>query len=335
MLEHVIPLYAHPTTVIVVDDNDLFLQTLDLRMPADMACLSFHNPRRALERINDVIELAPIPERCFLQPVRSLHWHDSIIQLDLTLIEQELNNMQRFRRTSVVVADYAMPAVDGLSFLTGLKDPWVKTVLMSGASDQLTAVKAFNEGAIDRYVTKGRSTTLDLVVQYAEELQREYFLDQQRAIQESLSLNPPKLLEDVEVSRHFAALKKKHGFVEHYLIGDPPGFVFVTANGEVRRLIVLSDTEVSEQVEYAANHDAPNDVIRALATRSRIGFFCERAETYGDEPYPWRDFLYAPTRLEGAEVWWSALVTDPPTDIDFRSVDSSFEAYLEEIDAKI
>src|ERR1700750_1782325 len=103
MPDHAIPPYSHPTTVIVVDDNDLFLQTLDLRMPANMACLSFHNPRRALERINEVIELAPIPDRCFSQPVRSLHWHDSIIQLDLTSIEQEVNNMQRFRRTSVVV----------------------------------------------------------------------------------------------------------------------------------------------------------------------------------------------------------------------------------------
>jgi len=335
MLDHEIPPYAHPTTIIVVDDNDLFLQSLDLRMPADMAYLSFHNPRHAFERIHEQVELQPIPDRCFTQPVRSLHWRDSIIQLDLALIEQEINNLQRFRRTSVVVADYAMPAVDGLSFLIGIKKPWVKTVLMSGASDQLVALKAFNDGTIDRYVTKGRSTTLDLVVQYSTELQREYFLDQQRAIQESLSLNPPKLLEDPDVARHFNALKRQHGFVEHYLVGDPPGFICVTTRGDLHRLILLSDAEVSEQVEYAANHDAPNEVVRALATRSRIGFFCERADSYGDEPYPWEDFLFAPTRLDGTDVWWSVLIPNPPTDVDFRSVDSSFEAYLAEIDAKL
>jgi CheY-like chemotaxis protein len=335
MLDHAIPPYAHPTTIIVVDDNDLFLHSLELRMPADMAYVSFHNPRHAFERIHEEIELQPIPDRCFTQPVRSLHWRDSIIQLDLALIEQETNNLQRFRRTSVVVADYAMPAVDGLSFLTGIKTPWVKTVLMSGASDQLVALKAFNNGTIDRYVTKGRSSTLDLVVQYSQELQREYFLDQQRAIQESLSLNPPKLLEDPYVSRHFHALKRQHGFVEHYLVGDPPGFICVTARGDLHRLIILSDAEVSEQVEYAAHHNAPNEVIRALAARSRIGFFCERADSYGDEPYPWADFLFAPTRLEGPEVWWSALIPNPPSDIDFPSRDASFEVYLAELDAKL
>ena len=45
MPEQTIPPYAHPTTVVMVDDNDMFLQTLDLRMPADMAYLLFHNPR--------------------------------------------------------------------------------------------------------------------------------------------------------------------------------------------------------------------------------------------------------------------------------------------------
>jgi CheY-like chemotaxis protein len=325
--------YSHPTTVVFVDDNDLFLHSLDLRMPAEMAYLCFHNPRHALERVNEKLTLAPIPERCFSTPAHSLHWSDSVIRFDLGLIEQEINNMQRFRRTSVVIADFAMPAIDGLSLLTSIRDPSVKTVLMSGAGDEKLALEAFNDGLIDRYIPKNRSTTLDMVVDYAQELQREYFLEQQRAIQESLSLNPPDLLEDPVVSKYFAALRKKHGFVEHYLVGDPPGFVFVTAKGALQRLIVLSDAEVTEQVEYAARNDAPTDVVEALASRSRVGFFYELAENYGDEPYPWRDFLYEPTSLGGAKGWWAALISDPPTDIDFSPVECSFNAYLDEIDA--
>jgi hypothetical protein len=55
-------LYMHPTTVILVDDNDLFLQTLDLRMPAEMAYLLYHNPREALERVNEKSVLRPQPD---------------------------------------------------------------------------------------------------------------------------------------------------------------------------------------------------------------------------------------------------------------------------------
>jgi CheY-like chemotaxis protein len=325
--------YAHPTTVVIVDDNDLFLNTLDLRMPADMACIRFHNPRHAMERVNQKLALRPIAERCFSTPSKSLHWSDSVIRFDLGLIEQEIRNLQRFRRVSVVIADYYMPAMDGLKLLTSIADPMVKTVLMSGIGDEKLALDAFNDELIDRYVPKNRETTLDMAVDYTLELQREYFLDQQRAIQESLSLNPPELLGDPAVLAHFSELRKRHRFVEHYLVGDPPGFVFVTAKGVLHRLIVLSDTEVAEQAEYAAQHDAPPDVVSALSSRSRIGFFSERAETYGDELYPWRDFLYAPTRLEGDRTWWSALVSDPPAEIDFSPVESSFAAYLDEIDA--
>jgi CheY-like chemotaxis protein len=333
MIDDPILLYMHPTTVILVDDNDLFLQTLDLRMPAKMAYLLFHNPRRALARVNEKLTLPSIPERCFAPPAKTLHWPDSVVRLDLGMIEQEVNNPERFRRTSVVIVDYAMPAMDGLSFCASIIDPTVKKVLMTGAGDESLAVKAFNDGVIDRFVPKNRTTTLDMVVDFAQELQHDYFRDQQSAIQESLSLDSPALLSDPVITKYFAGLRDKHRFMEHYLVGDPPGFVFVNTDGTMFRLLVLSDDEVTQQVGYAATHDAPRDVVQAISSRSRIGFFSERAETFADDPYPWRDFLYTPTRLEGQQVWWAALITDAPMDIDFGTGDSSFQGYLDEIDA--
>ncbi len=324
--------YFHPTTLVFIDDNDLFLQSFHLRIPENMAYALFHDPRRALERINASVELATIPERSLTRPAESLLWSDSTIHLDLGMIEQEINNLQRFRRVSVVIADLAMPAIDGLSLCAGIEDPRIKKVLMTGAGEEQIAVRAFNDGFIDRFAPKNRATTLEMVIDYATELQREYFLDQQRAIQESLSLNPPPLLEDPAVAAHFAALGKEFRFLEHYLVGEPPGFVFLTAQGAFHRLIVLSDAEANEQVEYAARHDAPPDVIEALSSRSRIGYFYERVEHYADEPYPWRDYLFAPTRLTGNQVWWTALISAPPKGIDFSPAASSFATYVEQVD---
>ena len=88
MADHSITPYFHPTTMVFVDDNDLFLHSFDLRIPGDMAYLLYHDPRRALERINEAVELPTIPERCFTRPSKSLLWHDSVIHLDLGLIEQ-------------------------------------------------------------------------------------------------------------------------------------------------------------------------------------------------------------------------------------------------------
>ncbi len=335
MTEDSILPYAHPTTVILVDDNELFLRTLDLRMPGDMAYLLYHDPRQALTRINERPILSPIPNRCAEPPTATLHWPGSIMRLDLNLIEQEIHQTERFRRVSVVVADYAMPAMTGLEFCAQIVDPGVKKILMTGTADETVAVRAFNEGVIHHYVPKSRTTTLDAVVDGARQLQREYFLDQQRAIQETLLLDPPPLLEDPAVIEYFAAERKKHRIVEHYLVGDPPGFICVSARGALSRFLILSNTEVTQQVDYAARQGAPLDVVQAIARRTRIGYFFDGAENYSDEPYPWHACLYAPTRLQGKQEWWVALITDTPIDIDFNPEDSSFQTYLDELDANM
>jgi CheY-like chemotaxis protein len=334
MSEDSILSHSHPTTVILVDDNELFLRTLDLRMPGEMAYLLYHDPRQALTRINERPILPPIPQRCEA-PLPTLHWPASVMSLDLSLIEQEMYQTERFRRISVLIADFAMPAMNGLELCDQIVDPSVKKILMTGAADQQTALAAFNDGVIDRFVPKNRPTTLDAVVSDAQQLQREYFLDQQHAIQETLFLDPPALLEDPAVIEYFAAERRKNRIVEHYLVGDPPGFICVSARGTLSRFLVLSDTEVTQQVEFAARQEAPLDVVQAIATRSRIGYFFDGTENHSDEPYPWHSFLYPPTRLQGKQEWWVTYITDTPIDVDFDPAQSSFQTYLDELDSNI
>ena len=334
MSEPRIPLYAHPTTVAIIDDNDLFLQTLDLRMPADVACLLYHNPKQALSLLNQRPTLAPIADRCVsATSVESIR--DSGIQLDAALIEEEIRSIERFRRISVVIVDYAMPAMKGLAFCDQIAHPAVKKILMTGASDERLAVSAFNDGRIDLFVPKGRANTLELVAGGALDLQREFFFDQQRAIQEALAIDPPPMLCEEVVAEYFTNLRSKHRFVEHYLVGDPPGFVLLTARGAQYRLLVLRDAEVTAQVEYAARRGAPLDVVQAIATRNRIGFFVECAEAGPNEPYPWHDLLLEPTPLEGRQKWWVALIEGGPASVDFDPSQSSFQVYLEELDAHV
>lgn len=334
MPEQTIPPYAHPTTVVMVDDNDMFLQTLDLRMPADMAYLLFHNPREALNQLNQRPTLAPISDRC-ISAASIKPMSDAGIRLDVSLIEEEIHNMGRFRRISVVIVDYAMPSMNGLEFCDQIANPGIKTILMTGASDEQLAVDAFNEGRVDQYVPKSRRNTLELVIDGARQLQIEYFFDQQRAIQEALAIDPPAMLCDPVVTEYFVKLRSRYRFVEHYLVDDPPGFVLLTGQGAQFRLLVLRDSEVTQQVEYAARRGAPLDVVQAIATRSRIGFFVDCAESWPEEPYPWHDFLFEPTLLQGKQKWWVALIDGGPSNIDFDPEVSSFQAYLDELDSRI
>jgi len=56
----------------------------------------------------------------------------------------------------VVLSDQHMPGISGTDFFKKIKDehPEVVRLLLSGYADQQSAIKAINEGAVFRYVTK-------------------------------------------------------------------------------------------------------------------------------------------------------------------------------------
>jgi CheY-like chemotaxis protein len=324
--------YYHPTTVVIVDDNDLFLHTLDLRMPSTMAYLMFHDARAALERVNLQPAKPAIPQRCLSAMPTESTCRQSLIRLELGLIEDEIKNSERFTRTSVVIVDYAMPEMDGLEFCSGIQDPSVKKVLLTGVADEKLAVRAFNEGVIDRFLPKAGDATLDHAVTYAQQLQRSFFVDQQRAFSESLAL-APRFLADQAMSSYFDFLCGQLGIVEHYLVGDPPGFLMLTSAGEVIRLVVLSEEDVDRQVDFAERFDAPQAVVHGLQSRRQIACFFEAPDPHGDAPFGWAEYLHdARVIRSGARTWYTAVIRGLPRDVDFDPATSSFDSHLDSID---
>ncbi len=325
--ESILP-YFHPTTVVVVDDNKLFLHTLDLRMPAEMAYELFDDPRAALSRVNRQLDLRPLPERCVQKDGAR---PSGVVEIDLSLIEEEIKHTDRFRRTSVVIVDYAMPQMNGLEFCASIDDPTVKKVMLTGVADEKAAVKAFNEGLIDRFISKNDSTTLDLVVAFALDLQRAYFVDQQRVLQTSLDLEPPSFLMDSAIHEYFEAMRRRLNCVEHYLVAEPPGFVMVAPDGNLTLLVILSNEDAADGVAFARQFGAPSDVIRELAERRKVGYFYEQPDFSGEE-YRWSDYLHDAIHIHGSASWLVALVNGPPTDIDFDPAKACYRTYLQQID---
>ena len=55
---------------------------------------------------------------------------------------------------SILVVDYDMPSIDGISFIKKLNNCNVYKILLTGTADEDIAVKAFNDGLIDSYIKK-------------------------------------------------------------------------------------------------------------------------------------------------------------------------------------
>ena len=65
-----------------------------------------------------------------------------------------------------------------------------------------------------------------------------------------------------------------------------------------------------------------------------MGFFFDDPESVGEEEaLRWSDYVHDAVPIVGRERWLTALVRDPPIDVDFTSENASYQAHLDRIDA--
>jgi CheY-like chemotaxis protein len=326
--------YFHPSTVVFLDDNHQFLSDLELRLPGRMPYILHEDPSVALAEVNRHAATPTLANRCFSRlEIEPGSWRDSVIEFDVALIEEEVNSVERFHRTSVVVVDYAMPAMNGLEFCEKITDPYVKKLLLTGAADEKLAVRAFNDGLIDRFILKNQPDSLDLMLRFVDELQIAHFQRQQTILAAALSLNPPPFIYDPTLLDEIERLAHRHSFIEHYLVGDPPGYLLLTSSGEIQRLMVMDEREFAVQTERAGRYAAPEELLSAMQAHRKI--VCVYESLLGDHAadYPWHEFAFDTWPVEGASTWWLALISQPPVSIDFDPGASSLDAYLAVLDA--
>lgn len=325
--------YFYPTTVVFVDDNTGFLKSLNLQLPADLAYRLYESPVAALKHVNADSKVRPLYQRCFSHYRELDDESERLIHLDLSLIEREVSNSDRFGEIAVVVVDYDMPAMDGLEFCKQIRNPRIKKALFTGVADEKVAVAAFNEGIIDRFILKSEPGAIEIVDQTIRDLQDEYFREISLMLTNSLLLESPGFITDPAFARFFRDLRKRHNFVEYYLVKNPSGFLLLTDTGRLSRLIVLDDNELDRQIASAETQRAPKAVLDQLRNREAVAYFYETIDSYYDPGgYDWTDYVFEADQLEGTRRWYYALLDDPPVDIEFDVDTANYRAYLEKLD---
>ncbi|MEY1661091.1 response regulator [Isoalcanivorax beigongshangi] len=326
--------YFHPTTVLMVDDNQRFLDNFSLLLDERLACRFFTSASEALQLINAQARATTLDQRCcrYLRQQEAAAG-ERTLRLDLTLIEREISNTQRFADISVVVVDYDMPEMNGLAFCQQLKHPRVKKVLLTGVADEKLAVDAFNAGTIHHFLTKQDPDLTGKLNRTLEGLQQRYFSDVSTLLQTTLALDPPDFLHDSRFIDYFHRLLRQHDIVEYYYVEDPDGFLLVSTDGQLQRLLVSSEQSLQRALFSLRSLAPPTDVLKQLSGGKALPWLWATPEEFGDEHFDWREFVHPATRVAGEqETWLCALVDSPPADIEYDWQTSSYRAYLDSLD---
>ena len=305
--------YYHPTTTAFIDDCPDFLANLGLTLDPSLAFRSFVSPLDAIDALNSVHANAPGPERFFsMYQHREEHSFDHhVIDLNLARIYREVFNDRRFQRLSVLVVDYDMPEMDGLELCRRLSHSPARKVLLTGKADEKVAVRAFNEGLIDRFIPKQDPEVTTLLREAIADMQKEYFRNVERMMEDALNIGPLHFLRDPFVADVFRKICTDLNIVEHYLCSSPEGVLLIDDDGKPTLLLICNDEMMQLHYEVAFDNAAPPELLDALGKGTVVPYFWRSRGLYSRQYFFWNEYVYPATEINGLQHYRYALVEEP------------------------
>lgn len=308
-----LPVYAHPTLTVLIDDSDSFLRSLSFQLDPMLACKTFHDTSSALQWLYHSVQRDALPMQVNFDTPNLPPDHCNVA-VDIERVYRISAQTARFSVPSVLVVDYSMPQMNGVEFCEAVRHLPCKKILFTGAADEKIAVNAFNRGLIDRYIKKSDDDALDTLELEIHALQKAFFAEQSETLGDLLVLHNYQFLGDAALAAVVRELIRYHGFVEHYIFPNPAGILFFDQHGKARLMIIETEKSLRAQYEIARDSDAPPSLLAALLEQRVIPFFSDPAgdgmynKSIGDN---WYRYCCAPRVCHGAETYFWALFDLP------------------------
>ncbi|HYE48016.1 MAG TPA: hypothetical protein VEB20_00385 [Azospirillaceae bacterium] len=303
--------YFHTTTLVAVDDDPVFLESLAFTLARDIRCEVYDSPADALEAVRGRAGLLA-RARSLLAPLSPEDMQDlpgdtedRAVRLRMSRILALAGDAERHRQISTVLVDYDMPGMDGLAFCRALGDLPVLKILLTGKADAGLAVAAFNEGIIDRFVLKQDPDVRQRLRAEVRDGVRRYFRRTTRFMRDILGAGGC-FLHDPDFAEHFHGLAAREGIAEYYLLKDPPGLLCLRADRSGFVLLVQDRDQVEAHRETARSCGAAPALVAAMGEEGVQPWFAPESR---DDRHAWD--LHPAVRVGGGGRWACSMLDIP------------------------
>jgi CheY-like chemotaxis protein len=307
-----IPFY-HPTSVLVLDDDPLFLESLDFQFSDELSCQTFTRPDAALEHLRAQAGQHPHFGRYFkdcseTKPGESRG--DPLLRLQLSELRSLVDDQARHQRISVAVVDFDMPKMTGVEFCRAIRDLPVKTILLTGKAGLETAIGAFNEGVIDCFLQKQDSNVSLALRREIRRLQAEYFEEISGPVMSALSLREQSFMSDPDFLAVFDDICRANGVVEHCFCESPPGVVMRDADDNESFLLLCDQQSAMRQCDHAESRAAPPDLVQLLRSGKAQAWFPTTGGLYHpDFEEDWTRYIWPAHPIAGPAAWSYSIIS--------------------------
>ena len=151
---------------------------------------------------------------------------------------------------SILVVDYDMPGIDGISFIKKLNNNNIYKILLTGTADEDIAVKAFNDGVIDSYIKKQEPDALKKLYDKIIDLHLRFFQKETAEITKAiLKIEENSLLNSLEYKELLYKIIKNNNICQYYLI-DEIGSYYMISNSQDYIIYITEESKNLALAEY-------------------------------------------------------------------------------------
>ena len=191
-MKKTIPIAYFQGKVVLLDDDTEFLSSAVDFLKAEqhqiLGCSSIADALKKCEEGAELSELLPI------DAILPEEVEGNAIELYVKKIMEISKNKKRNEVIPVIIADYDMPEMNGISFFKKLKDKQGYKILLTGVAEEKMATDAFNTGIIDSYIKKGSLDLFDDLSQAIKNGREEYFKNESKTAIDVIMKNEPDCL---------------------------------------------------------------------------------------------------------------------------------------------
>ena len=286
----------HPTTVICIDDDLRFLNTLQMSLEtAHIRCKTFDKQQMAISHIN-----ADSYRQELTQKLDSIQHNDDFTESLLPLLVQELTTPERYNQVSVVVVDYDMPGMNGLELRAALTNPFIKVIMLTGAADETLAIRAFNQRLIHQYVRKQDHHFVEHLTDAIITAQQDYFNELSEFSLKRLADNfYPIALNDSAFHDYFLSVTNIHRIKEYYLAQATGSFIMIDDQQKIHSLITLSDQLIETILTTYDTDSITDNQVDDIEQRKLIPCYYNPFDNVHYTTENLNSFLRVPTIIQG------------------------------------
>ncbi len=303
-------LFNCPTTIAWVDDDALFLSAGMSVLEEKYTFKTFNNPQSALryfEQYNPTL-----PSMHFFRVCEEQENYDANKQMPVELDIQTLNEIRQQKLVrediSVLIVDYNMPGMTGIELCRKLKNIPMKKILLTGEVESKSAVAAFNEGIIDRFIRKDSTTLMSEISGYLSLLTDEYLSHNTKGLLSYLKIKQTTPFSDSRFIAFFNQWCSENNIQEYYLADKQGTFIVIDNNGKHSYFVTHTDRTLDSFVELNDDDEDVSTLIASVANRTLIPFFGTNKEAWQFEPHEWNQHFFAPQTVEGDNKYYWAVI---------------------------